>query len=77
MRNEVYFSNVFQKAVQMIKDNDVNVLKLPRRRQPPARYSGPAENYQAESELEQYRPLFFEYIDCIKVTWKIGFRVMI
>lgn len=66
LRNEAYFMNIFEKTVQVIKDNDLNVLKLPRRRRPPARYTGPAENYQAESELQHYRPLFFQYVNCIK-----------
>lgn len=40
-------------------DPDDHCAEITRRRQPPATYTGPAENYQARSELEHYRPLFF------------------
>lgn len=52
--------------MKSIDEYDLTELKLPRRRQPPARLTGSAPAHHARNDIEHYRPLYYEYIDSIK-----------
>jgi len=66
LRTEVRFNVIYEEVLKSINEYDLMELKLPRRKQPPARLTGPAPAYHAENEVEYYRAMYYEYIDSVK-----------
>jgi len=63
MRADDNFGDLLAKVEKLITEMDLNPLVLPRRRKPPTRFSGPAEEFHASSVDEHYRVEFFKLID--------------
>ena len=63
MRADDNFGDLLAKVEKLITEMDLNSLVLPRRRKPPTRFSGPAEEFHASSVDEHYRVEFFKLID--------------
>ena len=55
LRSDEQFSEILTSANVQIAELDLEPLILPRRRRPPARFTGPAEAYMATTVEEYYR----------------------
>ena len=63
MRTEETFSNMFCSSSAASDRLQLNDIELPRRRRPPARYTGAADAYSSSTAEEYYRTLFYQLID--------------
>ena len=66
LRSDEQFREILTSANVQIAELDLEPLILPRRRRPPARFTGPAEAYVATTVEEYYRQAFFSFIDAAK-----------
>jgi hypothetical protein len=62
-RSNVAFERVLQSATDFKGKYNLDEIRLPRFRQPPARLTGQARAYQPETVSDYYRPLMFQFID--------------
>ena len=63
IREEIKFDEVFAAVESTVKELELEALSLPRRRRPPARYTGPAEEYQPNNTREYFRVEYVKMID--------------
>jgi Domain of unknown function (DUF4371)/hAT family C-terminal dimerisation region len=66
LRAEAHFNKIYEEVIKSIDEYDLMELKLPRRKQPPARLTGSAPAHHAQNEMDYYRALYYEYIDSVK-----------
>jgi hypothetical protein len=73
-RTEESFTQVFQQCINYISENELNPLQLPRRRNPPKRFSGPCEPHHSPTIHDHYRAIYFHLIDTAIMQLRIRFQ---
>lgn len=73
LRSEEAFDKLLSSVNKKIREIDLEELRLPRKRRPPARITGAAPPYQPTSILEHYLPQFFDMIDTAVIGLKERF----
>lgn len=73
IRSNEQFENIFNEAMDFISKYDLTSPSLPRKRQPPARYSGPAQAFNADSIEQHYRIIFYSFVDAAVTELKMRF----
>ncbi|XP_072025658.1 52 kDa repressor of the inhibitor of the protein kinase-like [Amphiura filiformis] len=63
LREATVFESIFTETSDLITKLDLNPLAVPRRRRPPARFTGPAAAHHAESAVEHFRMAYFQLVD--------------
>jgi len=63
MRTTQAFDTLFNASLEAAKRLDLDELEVPRKRRPPARYTGPAEAHGPPTAKERYRVLYYQLID--------------
>lgn len=63
MRTDDTFGDMFCSSSTAAGHLQLNDIELPRRRRPPARYTGRAEAYSFSTAEEHYRTLFYQLVD--------------
>ena len=63
LRSEIRFASILQKCSVTADILGLKSLNVPRPRQPPARFAGPAPAYLSTAPDDFYRPQYFEMID--------------
>ena len=64
-RSEEEYAKLFVAADSKAKELELDPLEIPRTRQTPKRFSGPAVQYQAKTPEEHYRKKYYEYLDLV------------
>lgn len=68
LRDEKTFGDLFEETRLLVERYGLDPLDVPRRRQPPQRYSGPADSYDPPSAEAYYRPKYVALHDSILVN---------
>jgi hypothetical protein len=63
LRDDIAFEQLITDTEQVIAENKLEELKVPRQRKPPQRYTGDAIAHVATTVCEYYRPLYFLLLD--------------
>jgi hypothetical protein len=62
-RSEECFEVLFNEVTSIAKDLGLEPLQLPRRRVPPARFTGPSAAYTPVTATAHYRSIFYNFLD--------------
>jgi hypothetical protein len=65
MRNDDYFSQLFDRVLHLINEHDLDDIKMPRRKQPPLRFTGTGAAHHSTDVLDHYRRQYYEFIDSV------------
>jgi len=57
------FDTLFNASLETAKRLNLDDLDVPRKRRPPARYTGPAEAHNPPTAKDHYRVIFYQLID--------------
>ena len=66
LRSDEKFREILESTNDTIADLDLEPLRIPRPRRPPARFSGPSECYVSLTVEEYYRHEFFKFVDTVQ-----------
>ena len=68
-----HFDEIFENIEIQIARLDLEPVRLPRARQPPKRFSGPAETFHLKTAHEQLRIEYFQVLDVVLLPLKERF----
>jgi len=67
MRTMEFVTNMLSEVKRIVDELNLDEIVLPRRRQPPERFCGSAEQHHAQSTEVYYRLEFFKLVDTVQV----------
>jgi hypothetical protein len=73
LRCDEKFNDIFSEATDKVEELRMAPISLPRRRQPPPRFSGSTPAHHSKTAEEHYRRMFFECIDTARQDLKRRF----